>query len=76
MSARAIRNIRLAVAEVGQERETAKTPAHTLVPFGAVERCGDCGRRLAPGQHELCPRCDARLDGWVRHVAGRQEAFA
>ena len=36
---------------------------HHLSPADAVERC-ECGKRLASGQHELCPRCDA--EAWNR----------
>jgi hypothetical protein len=58
MSASAMRMIRLAVSDDGQE-SAVRARKHTLSPLDAVERCVECGRRLAPGRHDLCPRCDA-----------------
>jgi DNA-directed RNA polymerase subunit RPC12/RpoP len=59
MSASAKRFLKLAFDD-GQE-SVVRVRQHTLSPTDAVERCVECGRRLAPGQHELCPRCDGRL---------------
>lgn len=57
MSASARRVMRLAAFEAGQDE--AVRVRHTLSPLDTVERCVECGRRLAPGQHDLCPRHDA-----------------
>lgn len=60
MSASA-RRLRLASFDEGQEQAVniGRHHGHTLHAYEAVERCSECSKRLAPGQHELCPKCDA-----------------
>ena len=59
MSATAIRNIRIDF----EPGDRASVPVHLgavrhhLSPADVVERC-ECGKRLSPGEHELCSRCD------------------
>lgn len=61
MSASAKRLVRLAHFDGSQEWSVniGKNHGHTLHAYEAVERCAECSKRLAPGQHELCPKCDA-----------------
>ena len=58
MSASAKRNVRFTF-NGGPEKPVAIKAIHHLKPFEDIERCSECNKRLAPGQHELCPRCDA-----------------
>jgi len=54
-----------------------RRPRRLMAPAEPGERCAVCQRRLPPGAHELCVRCDQ--DAWDAlplSAAARQEAAA